>query len=479
MRARLTKKVAPLSRLAFATSGVPTAGIISNGIDYFLFFFYSQIVGLSAVLTGFALAVALAFDAVSDPLIGCLSDNWRSRLGRRHPFMYASIVPMTGLYVLIWYPPGASSAQWTLFGYLLVGSILLRVSMVMFDAPVRTLVAELTSDYDERTRLASLPTTVSWVTSSVVTIAMYSIWLRDSTEHANGQLNGPGYQEAALVTGGVVLASLILSCVGLHPEIPRLHMRTSEQAPGINDTIGSLAQVWQNRSMRTLLLSGLFLAAGLGTNATLWTYQYAFFYGMSSRQMSVLAIVQVIATFAVLPVVRLYVVKGDKKVMVIRFLVASVVISTVLPPLLVWRFLPARGSDGLMYVLIVYDFLSQLIWVVAASIIYSMSADVTEEVQLRAGKRLEGAILASQTFVAKIATALGAMLAGMLLTLIHYPSVTDNVPVSEKSLTRLGMIYMVSWLLLVSIGIWLISRYEITRSSHAAEVEALAGPMRE
>src|SRR5262245_57941550 len=197
----VAKNVAPLSQLAFATSGVPTAGIISNGIDYFLFFFYSEIIGLSAALTGFALAVALAVDAVSDPLIGYLSDNWRSRLGRRHPFMYASIVPMTGLYVLIWHPPGGSSAQWTLFGYLLVGSILLRVSMVMFDAPVRTLVAELTSDYDERTRLASLPSTVSWITSSVVTIAMYSIWLRDSTEHVNGQLNASGYQEAALVTG--------------------------------------------------------------------------------------------------------------------------------------------------------------------------------------------------------------------------------------------------------------------------------------
>jgi glycoside/pentoside/hexuronide:cation symporter, GPH family len=58
-------RVAPLSRLAFAASGVPTAGIVSNGIDYFLFFFYSQLLGLSASLTGLALAIALACDAVS------------------------------------------------------------------------------------------------------------------------------------------------------------------------------------------------------------------------------------------------------------------------------------------------------------------------------------------------------------------------------------------------------------------------------
>jgi Na+/melibiose symporter-like transporter len=74
---RLTKKVATLSRWAFACSGVPTTGIISNGIDYFLFFFYSQVIGLSAALTGLALAIALTFDAVSNPLVGYLSDTCR------------------------------------------------------------------------------------------------------------------------------------------------------------------------------------------------------------------------------------------------------------------------------------------------------------------------------------------------------------------------------------------------------------------
>src|SRR6204780_2970479 len=128
---RLTKKVATLSQLAFACSGVPTTGIISNGIDYFLFFFYSQVVGLSAALTGLALAIALTFDALCNPLMGYLSDNWRSRLGRRHPFMYASILPLTVLYVLVWYPPADSRSQWSSFGYLLAVLISLRLSRMM------------------------------------------------------------------------------------------------------------------------------------------------------------------------------------------------------------------------------------------------------------------------------------------------------------------------------------------------------------
>jgi len=84
---KLVKVVATRSRIAFAISGVPTSGIIYNGIDYFLFFFYSQIIGLSSALVGLAIATALVVDAVSDPLTGYLSNNFRSKLGRRHPFI--------------------------------------------------------------------------------------------------------------------------------------------------------------------------------------------------------------------------------------------------------------------------------------------------------------------------------------------------------------------------------------------------------
>jgi Na+/melibiose symporter-like transporter len=469
----LTRKVARLSQWAFACSGVPTSGIVSNGIDYFLFFFYSQLLGLSSALTGLALAIALAFDAVFNPLVGYLSDHWRSRLGRRHPFMYASILPLTVLYVLVWYPPADSRRQGVLFGYLLAVLIILRLSMAMFDAPVRTLVAELTPDYDERTRLASLPTSTSWFISAVMTIAMYGIWLKDSPAHATGQTNIAGYQQAAVAWGAVVLASLLFSCVGLHPEIPRLHMQPPDQTASLREMVRSFGQLLQNRSMRALLLSSLFVGTGLAVTAALWIYQYTFFYGMRSEQMTLLTIVESLASFAVAPVIRRYVVKGDKKVMAIRFLIASVAISMILPPLLSLGLLPERGSNGLWYVLTTYDFISQVIWIVTASIIYSLYADVTDEVVLRTGKRLEGAIFACQTFIDRVAAALGALLAGLLLTMIHYPTGADQASISAGVLTRLGLTYMGAWVVFASIGIWFISTYEITRTMQAAEVGAL------
>lgn len=470
---QLTKRVSPLSQLAFACSGVPTIGIVSNGIDYFLLFFYSQVVGLSAALTGIALATALALDAISNPLVGYVSDHWQSRLGRRHPFMYASILPVTVLYVIVWYPPAGSQSQGILFAYLLAVLILLRLSMTMFDAPVRTLVAELTSDYDERTRLASLPTSASWLIGSLVTIAMYGVWLKDSPGHFTGQTNIAGYQQAAIVCGAVIFASLLFSCVGLHPEIPHLHKRTVERASGPREMVRSFGQLLQNRSMRALLLTSLLVGTGLGVTASLWIYQYSMFYGMHSEQMSRLTIVEALASLAVAPVIRRFVVQGDKKVMAIRFLAASVAISMILPPLLSLGLLPERGSAGIWYLLTGYDFLSQLLWIVTASIIYSMYADVTDEVVLLMGERLEGVIFASQTFIDRIASAWGALLAGLLLTLIQYPTAAEIAPVSAQVLTRLGLTYMGAWFVFASVGIWFISGYKITRSVQAAEAESV------
>jgi GPH family glycoside/pentoside/hexuronide:cation symporter len=303
---------------------------------------------------------------------------------------------------------------------------------------------------------------------------MYAIWLKDTPEHLIGQTNIGGYHQAAVVCGGVILVSLLFSTVGLHPEIPHLHhTKTSEQTMSLREMVRAFGQLVQIRSLRTLLLSSLCVGTGLGATAALWIYQYSFFYGMRSEQMSRLTIVESLASFAVIPVIRKYVVKGDKKAMAIRFLTASVAISMILPPLLSLKLLPERGSEGLWYLLTSYDFLSQLLWIVTASIIYSLYADVTDDVLVRIGKHLEGVIFACQTFVDRAATALGALFAGLVLTMIHYPTAADGARISATILTRLGLSYMGVWFVFASLGIWFVSRYEITRSVQAAEVGVL------
>ena len=84
--------------------------VVTIGLYSLLLFYYQQIVGLSGTLTGLALGIALFFDAVTDPLVGSLSDRIKGRFGRRHPVMAGAAIPIAITLFLLFSPPDGLSA---------------------------------------------------------------------------------------------------------------------------------------------------------------------------------------------------------------------------------------------------------------------------------------------------------------------------------------------------------------------------------
>src|SRR5260370_1081584 len=98
-------------------------GVKDHGFQQLLLFYYNQVVGLPARTVGTAILLVLLIDAFADPIVGQISDNLRTRWGRRHPFMYASAIPVAITDYLLWTPPHWS--QNALFFYLLgLGQVL-------------------------------------------------------------------------------------------------------------------------------------------------------------------------------------------------------------------------------------------------------------------------------------------------------------------------------------------------------------------
>ena len=148
--------VPPPRRLKKATLlcygfGAVAYGVKDSGFGTFLLLFYNQVLGLPAASVGFAIMCALLIDALIDPAVGFFSDRTRSRWGRRHPWMYASLVPITLGWVLLWSPPTLSSGP--MLGWLFVGAVLVRTAVSCYEVPSVALTPELSSDYDERTRI--------------------------------------------------------------------------------------------------------------------------------------------------------------------------------------------------------------------------------------------------------------------------------------------------------------------------------------
>ena len=115
------------SKVAFGI-GQFAEGLKNTGFGLFILFYYNQVLELPGTLAGLALFIALVFDAVTDPLAGSLSDNTKSRLGRRHPFMYASALPLALAFLGLFSPP-TGLGDWGLFAWLTVFAILTRGAM--------------------------------------------------------------------------------------------------------------------------------------------------------------------------------------------------------------------------------------------------------------------------------------------------------------------------------------------------------------
>tara|TARA_B100001996_G_scaffold347956_1_gene305824 strand:- start:989 stop:1369 length:381 start_codon:yes stop_codon:yes gene_type:complete len=101
--------------------GSTAVGVKNILFGSWLLVYFNQILGLEPLLASYALAIALVFDAISDPLVGAWSDRFKSRWGRRHPFVYLAIIPF-GLSAYYLYSVPADTSQTNLFIKLLVAS---------------------------------------------------------------------------------------------------------------------------------------------------------------------------------------------------------------------------------------------------------------------------------------------------------------------------------------------------------------------
>ncbi len=108
--------------------------------------------GMSPALVGLLGALPRLTDAITDPLMGYISDNTRSRWGRRRPYMLVGAIAAGIIYALLWQLPADKTTTFY-FGYFLGGSLIFYLAYTIYATPWVALGYELTPDYHERTRL--------------------------------------------------------------------------------------------------------------------------------------------------------------------------------------------------------------------------------------------------------------------------------------------------------------------------------------
>ncbi|MBI4831028.1 MAG: MFS transporter, partial [Candidatus Lindowbacteria bacterium] len=118
-----------------------------------ILFFYTTILKFDSALFGIVMLIGQMWDAISDPLMGHISDNTRWKSGRRRPYFLLGSIPTGIMFFLIFSPPFMKSSS-LIFIYLTVTTLIFYTGRTVFETPYLALAPELTLDYNERTKLS-------------------------------------------------------------------------------------------------------------------------------------------------------------------------------------------------------------------------------------------------------------------------------------------------------------------------------------
>ena len=445
--------------------------IVFSTTGQFALFYYNQILGVRADLVGLAIAAGLILNALFEPFVGSWSDRTRSRFGRRHPFMFAAVLPITASFWAMFSPPTDLPHTAALIWLAASNTVLLQ-ALTAFHTPHLAFGGELSADYTERSRVMSWNTFFLWAGDTSVWLLSFGWFFRATPGHPNGALQAnrwPNYIGFATI---FVLLALTVSSVFTRSRIPYV-----QQAPlgaprfSVAELFRDIGKALANGNFRMLLGGYLFLSLTSGVRAGLWLYTATYFWRLRNDQISWFAIGSFISYVLGSSLVAHLHGRIEKR----WTGAAAVLMYSVGPAIpLTLGYFGILGPDtrALLPILIAFAVLQHFPYSVMTTTVYSTMADIADQNELRFGIRQEGILYSTSTLFAKIDQALGSAVAGLVLTLIAFPVHAKPGAVPQSVLLNLAAAFIL-FALPGMIAAVFYARINISRASHAKTKTAL------
>jgi glycoside/pentoside/hexuronide:cation symporter, GPH family len=462
---------------------------------------FNIFLGVSPVLVGLAVVLNRVFDAVSDPVFGWLSDNTRSRFGRRRPYMLVgAILAGLGLPIVVAVSPGWGSSHILghevpyYFWFMLASSAIYLPLVSCFNMPYQSLGYELTPDYHERTSVFSYQNIIKTLPQVGLFFGgqflSMSVWVGADRANLSERLKllftttaawsaAPGGARPNLLLGAQVfcfLSGIIMMFAGL-ASFALVRERyygkvvASKQAKiSIRET---LWQTLQCAPFRIQVLMNLAYSLGLSMVGTLGFYDTVYYVcagdvsvgarwnfkmGLSSMVLGALG-VPVFAFFA-----RHL---GKRRAMVIVFISAITVFIGSW-----WFYTPSAPALQVLASGFI-AFIGSGFWTIWAS----MGADIIDYDELASGRRREGSFAACSSWITKVGMALGAGTSFGLLSWVGFDAKLEGHQ-TEHTLFMIRLLFAVIPVVGLLLALVALSRFPLTQARMAeirTQLEARRG----
>ncbi|MEQ8859054.1 MAG: MFS transporter [Pseudomonadales bacterium] len=410
--------------------------------------FYASDMAVPLYLVGTIMIVVRIFDVITDPLMGYLSDHTRSRFGRRRPWVVAATpIMMLSIYQLFLPPEGAGG------GHMLIWSLLLSVATTMMLIPYYAWGAELSTDYNERSRITGARAMAGVLGSLTAQLVPAGALI----------LFGIGGSSAVLELVGYTMLIVMPVCVLLTvigtPEA-RIEVRST-----ISVTKG-LKLMWQNRPFKQLVAAFMIGSIGLNVTTPLYIFFVADVLGAEDRAIFMLTFFYLTSFCAVPFWVRL-----SSRIGKHRAYIASYIMIACAHP-----FYLLLGPGDFWYMLPVTVFTGFAAGGFSQSLPNSMKADVIDLDTAVSSENRAALFFSAWSFAQKATSSIGAAIAMFGLALFGFNAAPGSVNGPDE-LFGLRFLFSTFPSLFFLTGAVIVWNYPITESRHAEirrEIDARA-----
>jgi len=348
--------------------------------------------GLPIIATTIIIFIGRLWDAVTDPIMGRISDKTRSRFGRRRIYFLIGIIPVYLSFVMLFYSFGIQSVTakiiYYTFSYMFFGTVF---SIVM--VPYNAILSDMTSDYNERTSFTTFRMIFSGG-AALVCAVVPSIIIKSIGHEQNGPLQIPGYLVMALVFGAIFGGCWLVTFLGT---------REREDIPAPEKiTITVWLSVFKNKAYRNFL--GIFISFQIAVDLVLALFIFYIDIVVLQYQNYEVIVGTLLVCSMLLMAVQGAIAKKKGKVFPLYTGIPVWILST-----FVFIWLDASVP------VIVLCILAVLIAVGSSAgnlSTWSMLTDIYDIDEIRSGKRREGLYAGMTTFIRKFASGFAVLLLG-------------------------------------------------------------------
>ncbi|MDF7822609.1 MFS transporter [Pontiellaceae bacterium B12227] len=412
-------KVSMLTRVGWGFGGLADNYML-NVLNLMFFLVYVNYFKMPAGLAGAALAIPRFVDMITDPVIGNLSDNTRSRWGRRRPYMVLGAVLCAVLLPLFWVQVGSAESEiWMknpMFIYASVLGILFAIVYTLYIVPYTALGFELTNDYDEKTRVLAWRMYIGLIGSMTVPWVYKLSQLDTFANEAQG---------AFWVSIGIGVIVIVAGLIPVFVCREREDIQMQKTAP----LIPSVKAALTNGPFVILLVAYLIIITGLFCAGTLGSFVNIYYVCGGNKDFGALIVAisgtlgAVVSYFSMFLLTAVSTRFEKRNAMLLGLGMACVGAASL------WFTMDPRWPLLQLISAILVFMGLQGCWLMVSS----MVADVCDEDELKSGMRREGMFGAVNGFVLKGALTITAALSGTMLYLADFDA-TETDAFEERTI---------------------------------------------